>query len=120
MYMKEYNIFFTLVIFRPRHHGRSIEVYLRSLIDELKFLWFDGTHIFEVSKKQNFVIKVALMWTISDFSTYEMLSGWSTHGKLACPYCMENIKSYQLEHGRKPCWFDYHHQFLSEHHLFRK
>ena len=28
------------------------------------------------------------MWTINDFPAYGMVSGWSTHGKLACPYCM--------------------------------
>jgi len=29
------------------------------------------------------------MWTINDFPTYGMLSGWGTHGRLACPHCME-------------------------------
>ena len=65
-------------------------------------------------------MKVVLIWIIKDFLAYEMLSGWSTHGKLACPYCMENIKSFQLEYGHKHCWFDCHHQFLSEHHPFQK
>ena len=116
--MKEYNIFLTLVILGPRHSVESIDVYLRPLVDELKFLWSDGKRIFDVSKKQNFIIKAALMWTISDFSTYEMLLGWSTHRKLVYPYCMENIKSFQLEYGRKPCWFDCHHQFFFEHHPF--
>ena len=120
MYMKEHNIFFILVIFGLRYPDRSIDVYLRPLIDELKLLWSDGICTFDVSKKQNFVIKAALMWTISNFSTYEMLSGWSTYKKLACPYYIENTKIFQLEHGRKPYWFDYHRQFLSEHHPFRK
>jgi len=43
-------------------------------------------------EKQNFMMKVALMWTINDFPTYGMLSGWSTSGRLACPYCMNNSK----------------------------
>ena len=60
------------------------------------------------------------MWIINDFSAYGMLSGWSTHGKLACPYYMENTKLFQLEHGRKPYWFDCQCQFLFEHHPFRK
>ena len=29
------------------------------------------------------------MWTINDFLAYGMVSGWSTHGILACSYCME-------------------------------
>jgi len=41
------------------------------------------------------------MWTINDFPAYEMLSGWSMHGKLACPYCMENNKAFTLPNGGK-------------------
>ena len=93
MCMKEHNIFLTLVIRVPQHPDRSTDVYLRPAIDKLKFLWFDGTHTFDVSKKQNFIMKAVLMWTISNFFAYGMISGWSTHGKLAYPYCMENIKS---------------------------
>ena len=114
--MKEYNIFLTLVILVPRNPDWSINVYLRPIIDVLKFLWSDGIRTFDVSKKQNFMMKTALMWTINNFSAYGMLSGWSTYGKLACSYCMKNIKVFQLEHHRKPCWFDCHHQFLSKHH----
>ena len=109
MCMKEYNIFLTLVIPGPRHLGRNINVYLRPLVDELRVLWSDRIHTYDVSKKQNFVMKAALIWTISDFSTYGMLLRWSTHGKFACPYCMENSKSLQLEHDHKPYWFDCHH-----------
>ena len=28
-----------------------------------------------------------------------MLSGWGTHGKLACPHCMEHSKAFRLHHG---------------------
>jgi hypothetical protein len=41
------------------------------------------------------------MWTINDFPAYGMLSGWSTHGKLVCPYCMENNKAFTLANGGK-------------------
>ena len=57
MCMKEHNIFLILVILGPRHPGRSIDVYLRLLIDELKFLWLDSIYTFDVSKKQNFIMK---------------------------------------------------------------
>jgi hypothetical protein len=36
------------------------------------------------------------MWTIDEFSTYEMIYSWSMHGKLICPYCMENNKAFTL------------------------
>jgi len=34
--------------------------------------------------------------TINDFLVYEMVFGWSTYGKLTCPYCMENNKNFTL------------------------
>ena len=45
------------------------------------------------------------MWTINDFPAYGMLSGWSTHGKLACPYCMENNKAFTLANRGKASFF---------------
>jgi len=41
-------------------------------------------------------MRATLMWTINDFSAYRMVFGWSTHGKLAYPYCMENNKAFTL------------------------
>jgi hypothetical protein len=37
------------------------------------------------------------MWAISDFPAYDMLSGWSTHGNLSYPYCMEHNKAFRLK-----------------------
>ncbi|KAL9688488.1 hypothetical protein QQ045_032909 [Rhodiola kirilowii] len=59
------------------------------------------------------------MWTICDFSAYGMLSGWSTQGKLGCPYCMEDTKTFWLPHGRKVSYFDCHRRFLPIHHEYR-
>ena len=92
--MKEHNIFLTLVSPGPRYPGRNFVVYLRLHVDELGVLWSDGICTYDVSKKQNFVMKAVLMWTISDLPAYGMLLGRSTHGKLAYPYCIENIKSF--------------------------
>lgn len=60
------------------------------------------------------------MWSINDFPAYGMLSGWSTHGKLACPYCMENNKAFTLANGGKASFFDCHRRFLPLHHRYRK
>ena len=47
------------------------------------------------------------MRTLNDFSIYEIVSGWSTHEKLACTYCMENNKAFTLT-NRGNLFFDYH------------
>ena len=49
-----------------------------------------------------------------------MVSGWSTYGKLACPYCMENNKAVTLTNGGKTSFFYYHCRFLPPNHGYRK
>jgi len=83
-------------------------------------LWSSGALTYDISRKQNFLMKTALMWTINDFPAYGMLSGWSTHEKLSCPYCMENNKAFTLANGGKASFFDCHRRFLSFNHRHRK
>jgi len=45
------------------------------------------------------------MWTINDFPGYGMVSGWSTHEKLAYPYCMKNNKAFMLTNDDKASFF---------------
>ncbi|XP_019084253.1 PREDICTED: uncharacterized protein LOC109125911 [Camelina sativa] len=90
------------------------------LIHELKQLWYEGVQTFDLSRKQNFNMRAVLMWTISDSPAYGMLSGWTTHGRLSCPYCMDRTDAFQLKYRRKPCWFDCHRRFLPLHHPYRK
>ena len=52
--------------------------------------------------------------------SFDMLSGWGTHGRLACPYYMEDTKAFQLENGGKTSWFDCHGRFLPSNHAFRR
>jgi len=58
---------------------------------------------YDISTKENFVMRACLMWTINDFPTYEMLSGWRTKEKIACPHCMEDTKTFTLKYDGKSC-----------------
>ncbi|XP_021730557.1 uncharacterized protein LOC110697498 [Chenopodium quinoa] len=87
--------------------------------EELKLLWEVGAATYDISKKHNFNLRAAILWTVSDFPAYGMLSGWATAGKKACPHCMEKTKAFWLEHGGKVSWFDCHRQFLPTDHPFR-
>jgi len=113
-------MFLSMVIPVPSSPGRNIDVCLRLLIDELTQLWSSGALTYDISRKQNFVMRAALMWTINNFPAYGMVSSWSTHGKLACPYCMENNKALMLTNGSKASFFDCHHHFLPLNHRYRK
>jgi len=90
MCMRPEFMFLSMVIPGPSSPGWNIDVCLHPLIDELTQLWSSGALTYDISRKHNFVMRAALMWTINDFPAYGMVSGWSTHGKLACPYYMEN------------------------------
>ena len=52
-----------------------------------------------------FLTKATLMWTINDFFSYEMVFGWSMHGKLVCLYCMENNNTFTLINDGKTSFF---------------
>jgi len=93
-------MFLTCLIPGPLNSKAYIDVFLEPLIDDLKKLW-SGVLTYDISKRQNFIIRANLMWTINDFPTYGMLSGWRTQGKLACTHCMEHHKSFTLNYGRK-------------------
>ena len=70
-------MFLSMVILGSSSPGRIIDVCLRLLIDELTQLWSSGALTYDISRKQNFVMRAALMWTINDFSAYGMVSGRS-------------------------------------------
>ena len=106
-------MFLSMVISGPSNPGRNIDVCLHPLIDELTQLWSSRALTYDISRKQNFVMRAALMWTINDFPAYEMVSGWSTHGKLACPYYMENNKAFTLTNRGKASFFLLSPSFLA-------
>ncbi|XP_033139196.1 uncharacterized protein LOC117130448 [Brassica rapa] len=120
MCMKREYLFLTILNSGPNHPRASLDIFLKPLIEELKELWSTGVEAYDVSLNQNFNLKAVLLWTISDFPAYGMLSGWTTHGKLSCTICMEDCKAFYLTNGRKTCWFDCHRRFLPRNHPLRK
>ena len=98
-------MFLSTVIPGPNSLSRNIDDYLQPLIDELKQLWSSRTLTCDVSRKQNFQMKTTLMWTINDFSAYEMVFGWSTHEKFACSYHSFEIRPGQVI-GSRVRWVD--------------
>ncbi|VVA26864.1 PREDICTED: LOC109704191 isoform [Prunus dulcis] len=111
MLMKEPYVFMSLLIPGKKGPGQDIDVYMRPLIDELQDLWGIGVETYDISKKQNFQMRAAIMWTINDYPAYAYMSGWSTQGKLACPCCGSNTSHLNLHHGSKQFYMG-HRRFL--------
>jgi hypothetical protein len=63
-----------MIIPGPNSLGWNIDVFLQLLISKLKQLCSSGALTYYVSRKQNFLMKVALMSIINDFPAYEMVS----------------------------------------------
>ncbi|KAK9110572.1 hypothetical protein Sjap_018632 [Stephania japonica] len=101
MCMKKEVMFLTVIVPGPNSPTHQIDVFLQPLVKELQELWHNGVSTYDVSTKTNFLMRAALMWTVSDFPAYSMLSGWSTHDKKACPYCMDDTDAFQLKNGGK-------------------
>ncbi|XP_039120731.1 uncharacterized protein LOC120257299 [Dioscorea cayenensis subsp. rotundata] len=120
MCMKEEYMFLTVIVLGPRNPKDMLDVYLQPLIAELRQLWEIGAETYDASRKNNFQMRAALMWTISDFPAFSMLSEWSTAGRKACPYCKEDSDAFTLTRGGKQSWFDNHRNFLPPNHPFRK
>jgi hypothetical protein len=102
----------------PDHPGKKLNVMLQPLIEELKELW-KGVEAYDVFKIQKFNLRVVYLWLVHDFMAYGIFVGWSTHGRLACPYCGSNTDCFLLAHGGKITYFDCHRRWLPRKHAFR-
>ncbi|KAL8135095.1 hypothetical protein AgCh_009931 [Apium graveolens] len=80
--MKLENLIFSTLIPGPEYPGNDIDVYMQPLVVELKELWDVGLETYDAFADQTFMLHASLLWTISDFPGYALLSGWSTKGTL--------------------------------------
>ena len=116
--MKDPYLFMSMLIPGPKSPGINIDVYLQPLIDELNELWV-GVNAYDAHRKESFILRAALLWTINDFPAYGMLSGWSVNGYNACPVCMNETSSHYLTHSRKVCYMG-HRRFLPSSNQWRR
>ncbi|KAL6189016.1 hypothetical protein ACLB2K_040406 [Fragaria x ananassa] len=100
---------------QPSSLGKCLDVYMRPLTDELQDLWENGLPTFDKYGQTLFMMKAAVIWTISDFLAYEMLSGQQTMGYKACPICLDDINSSRhadkIYFLRSRRWLDEDHEW---------
>ncbi|XP_042460734.1 uncharacterized protein LOC122044289 [Zingiber officinale] len=80
--MTQSSFILSILVDGPKSPGNKIDVYMQPLIDDLKELWSTGVPTYDASTNEMFELRATLLWTISDFPAYAMLSGWSTKGEL--------------------------------------
>ncbi|XP_023736641.1 uncharacterized protein LOC111884567 [Lactuca sativa] len=92
--MKELSFILALLIPDPKAHGKDIDVFLKPLVEEIKFLWLSGVLIKDAATDTFFMMKAMSLWTINDFPARSSLSGWSGQWYRACLTCNEETPSY--------------------------
>ena len=108
-----------LLISGPQQPDNDIDIYLASLIEDLKTLWDEGVEGYNAYKKEVFTLRVVLLWTINDFLAYGNLSGCTIKGYYAYLICGEDTYSHRLKHGKKNSFIG-HRRFLPSNYHFRK
>ncbi|XP_074328187.1 uncharacterized protein LOC141666097 [Apium graveolens] len=116
--IKPENIILSTLILGPVYPGNEIDVYMQPLVFELKVLWDMGIETYDSFSDETFTLRASLLWTISDFPGYAVLSGYNTKGKLGCPNCHYCTSSTYLKHSRKVCYIN-HRKFLPPDHKLR-
>ena len=79
----------------------NIDVYLRPLLDELKQLW-QGVLTLDFSQpkgSRRFNLRALLMWAISDFPTYGLISCLCCKGYKGCPCCGPDMDARSAKTG---------------------
>ncbi|KAL0391235.1 UNVERIFIED_CONTAM: hypothetical protein Scaly_0480600 [Sesamum calycinum] len=64
----------------------------------LTMLWHVGVRTYDHATDRAFMMWAALMWTANDLSAYRMASGWRTAGVMGCPVCMDDTRTFHLQH----------------------
>jgi hypothetical protein len=115
--MKFEFMFLCLII--PGLEAPSLNVMLKSLIEQLKPLWI-GVEAYDYYKKQKFNLRATYLWSVHDFEAYYIFPGWSVHRELTCPICGLDTDCFHLTHGGKISYFDCHRRWLPRKHKFRQ
>nr|GEW55305.1 hypothetical protein [Tanacetum cinerariifolium] len=117
--MKRKYIMMSLLIQGSRQPGNDIDVYLRSLIDDMIDLWETVVEIYDAYKKERFQLFVMIYCTINDFPAYGNLSGYGTKGEKAYPVCENGTHSRWMTNCRKTIYMG-NQMALHRHHPYHK
>ncbi|GJR32411.1 hypothetical protein Tco_1108643 [Tanacetum coccineum] len=117
--MKRKYIMMSLLIQGLKQPENDIDVYLRSLIDDMIDLWEKDVEIYDAYKKERFQLFAMIFCTINDFPAYGNLLGYGTKGEKACPICENNTHSQWLTNYRKTIYIG-HWRSLDRFHPYRR
>ncbi|XP_074351416.1 uncharacterized protein LOC141690524 [Apium graveolens] len=102
----------------PAKPGNDIDVYLQPLIEDLQKLWH-GKQVYDAFKKESFILRGILLWTISDYPALGNLSGNIIKGYNVCVVCVDKTKATRLATYKKTVVMR-HRRWLPRNHPYRR
>ncbi|XP_074327419.1 uncharacterized protein LOC141665340 [Apium graveolens] len=116
--MKRRYIMLCLLISGSTEPGNDNDVFLQPLIEDLQELW-RGKQMYDANKKESFMLRGILLWTISDYPALGNLSGNFIKGYNACTICIDETKATRLVNYRKMVIMRYR-KWLPRNHPYRR
>nr|GEV36404.1 hypothetical protein [Tanacetum cinerariifolium] len=105
-----------------RHHrylGNDIDVFLEPVVDDLHTLFEIGVDTYDASTKENFNLRVVVLWMINDYPAIGTLCGCSYSGFKGCVVCGKDTYSVRLSASSKQSYAR-HRRYLPYNHPFRR
>jgi hypothetical protein len=109
----------------PQQPRNDNNTYFRSLVEDLKELWYnDRVQVYDEHKRLYFGLKAILFVTISDFPVAHNLSRQRKKVGCRCPHCFRETCSQYLSESQKTmymgprCYIPMKHQFRRMKDLF--
>jgi hypothetical protein len=100
--MKRKFIMMPVLIPDLKQPGNDIDMYLKSLVDDLLLLWKEeGVRVWDAQAEEHFYLRALLFVTVNDWPTLSNLSGHSNKGYKACTHYLDETDSTYLKHCRK-------------------
>jgi len=101
---KKFFIQLSILVFgKLSQTNENTDVFIRPIIEELQKLW-TGVLAQDFSKppgERYFILRGLLLWTISDYPAYGLISGLYTHGYKACTVCGPSTDGRAATSGNK-------------------
>ncbi|GKA13043.1 putative transposase-associated domain-containing protein [Tanacetum coccineum] len=94
-----------------RHH--------KPLVDDLHTLFETGVDTYDASTKDNFNLRVVMLWKINDYPALGTLCGCPYSGFKGCVVCGKDTNCVRLSASSKQSYVG-HRRYLPYNHLFRK
>ena len=109
MCMKRMFIMMPVLIQGPKQPSNDIDVYLRTLVEDLLQLW-NGNDVraWDEHKQEEFNLHALLFVTINDWPALSNLLGQTNKGYHACTHCLLDTDSIYLGSYRKNVYLGHH------------